>query len=341
MPTQLSTETLFENAKKFVRSESANDIDYLIQLAIQKIDRDIWELDEFYPMAWALHPFAGLRTSAYAHISALSSADPGVFTAASADSDVTGHGFRDNSSGHQDIVFIDGIDEPEALNGRHYLLEYASATTFSLKDIDSLDAIDTSGLDAYTSGGTIYHAGIKLDTTTILANVDNKWTFGGIPTEIDAVLFDGYPATAIPEHEVLSGRMVSADGADRPRRFRYWRNVTVAGTEGHNLFWYPVSNSDYNLQFKYIKEVPTITAFNSSTYPFHPTFVHDFMWRGALANLVGEAKRMERNTDRDISTRMEVLWAQKWFNEWESAKRKIVEFSRRMGGFGGMTSFKG
>jgi hypothetical protein len=339
MPSKLSTIDLFNRAKRYVRSKGEDDIDILIEDSIIKADREIWDLDMLYPIAWRLHPFMGLRTSTYAQISALTAADPGVFTAASVDNNITGHGFRDNTSSHQDIVFIDGIDAPEALNNRLYLLEYASATTFSLKTLDGLDAVDTSGLDAYTSGGTVYHAGIKLHEATILANVDTKWTFGGIPTNIDAVSFDGYPAVAIPEAEVLSKGMITADGACRPRRFRYWRNITAAGTEGHHLLWYPFASSDYNIGFQYLKEVSDISTFSASTYSFHPHEIHDYIWRGALANLVGESKRMERNNDKVIATQLEVMWANKWLSEWEDAKRKIIRFSRSLGGFGGITDF--
>ena len=339
MPSKLSTIDLFNRAKRYVRNKGEDDIDILIEDSIIKVDRDIWDIDPLYPISWRLHPYSGLRTSTYAQISAITAADPGVFTAASVDSAITGHGFRDNTSSFQDIVFIDGVDAPEELNNRLYLLEYASATTFSLKTLDGLDAVDTSGLDAYTSGGTVYHAGIKLHTDTILANVSSKWTFGGIPTNIDAVSFDGLPAVAIPEAEVLSKGMLTADGACRPRRFRYWRNITAAGTEAHHIIWYPFANTDYNLSFQYLKDVPDISTFSDSTYPFHPAEVHDYIWRGALANLVGESKRMERATDKEISTRMEVMFAQKWFGEWQDAKRQIKRFSRRLGGFGGVVDF--
>ena len=78
------------------------------------------------------------------NISAITVASPAVVTTSAA------HGFTTG-----DEVEIDGIVGMTALNGRRYRVTVLSATTVSL--VDQLDGttINSTGLTAYTSGGTI------------------------------------------------------------------------------------------------------------------------------------------------------------------------------------------
>lgn len=76
------------------------------------------------------------------NITAMTTANPGVFTSA-------GHGFSNN-----DTVYVDGLVGPTTLNARTYLIANSAANTFTLKDLYG-NAIDTSSLTAYSSGGTV------------------------------------------------------------------------------------------------------------------------------------------------------------------------------------------
>lgn len=75
-------------------------------------------------------------------ITGVTQANPGVVTSAS-------HGFSNG-----DEVYIDSIAGMTRLNGRFFLVAGAAANTFTLTDISG-NAIDTTSLTAYSSGGTV------------------------------------------------------------------------------------------------------------------------------------------------------------------------------------------
>jgi len=127
MASQISTEDLVTKVKSFILTNpNEKGLDHMIKESIIKVDRDIRKFDSLHPLAWDIQPYSGLRTVCPANISGITQADPAVFTAASVDTDITGHGF-DNHSTITDIVTIDGIvgDEDsnniEALNGRQFI----------------------------------------------------------------------------------------------------------------------------------------------------------------------------------------------------------------------------
>uniref|UniRef100_A0A6M3KFT2 Putative tail protein n=1 Tax=viral metagenome TaxID=1070528 RepID=A0A6M3KFT2_9ZZZZ len=358
MSSAISTLELLNKAMRFVSSNAGDEVvKELVKDAIIQANRDLYSCD-YYPLDWNIYLCDLLpRTVPHAEISAITQADPGVITAESSDAEITGHGFHDNASaGVQDIVVIDDVADDgsagthsiEELNGRAYLLEYASTTTFSLKTIDGLDAVSASGLSAYDEGGVVYHAGYLLDasaTGPILANVSAKWTFGRI-LDNPPPTFDGFPTSLISSFQVSSPIVNGSWGdislASRPTRTRYWQNWTESSTVYHYLFWYPVVNDYHNVAFHYEKNVADISKFDSSTYPFHPPDLHDTIWHGALANLAGLVDKVKRSNDKVIATQVEVLFAQKWAREWERGKIKARNLSRRnRGGMGSTGGFYG
>ena len=96
------------------------------------------------------------------------------------------------------------------------------------------------------------------------------------------------------------------------------------------------------MSLRYQKEIPDISAWTASTYPFHPALAHDTLWHGALAYLVGNSKRVQRSTDQEITVRLEVMFGSLWIKKWEDDKRRIRNLSRRMmgdkGGLGGISA---
>lgn len=341
MASSISTEALKNKCIHFLTTDLRDPVlSVLVQEAIIKADRDLRRCDSLSPLAWHIVPYDELFTKPWATITDITAADPGVITADSSDSDIDGHGF-DNHATIRDIVLIDSLDEPEELNGRLFLLEYVDSDTFSLKSLDGLADIDTSGYTAYSSGGAVYHAGFVLNTTTIQTDLDGQWTF---KTIIPSPTFGGYPTTPVSEYEVRDNKAwLDISNAQRPRRWRHWQFMTNPSTPtvSHYLFWYPVCDQVYNVAFNYEMEVPDISAWNTSTYPFHPPEVHDALWHGALAYLAGNSKRMARSSDKVIATQIEVLHAQIWMNEWEKDKIAVRNLSRKMlGSRGGTGGFR-
>lgn len=74
-------------------------------------------------------------------IVSITQANPGVM-------EITAHGYSNG-----DEVYLSGIGGMTELNGRYVKAANVTTDTFELNDLDD-NAIDTSGVDAYTSGGT-------------------------------------------------------------------------------------------------------------------------------------------------------------------------------------------
>jgi len=350
MPSALSTQDLIDNVMRWLTTDVKDkSLELLVKDAIKDADRELRNVDPFGPVAWDIHPYDELRTITAMDISALTAADPGVITAASRDSDITGHGIRDASSYyHRELVTISDIDSVDTsstamdnLNGRTFIATYVNSTTFSLKTLDDLDAVDTTSYAAYSDGGAVYHAGFQLSTTPIEASLATAWGFD----RIVSVTFDGLPATPISLNQLENEPYwQDVSYAGRPRRWRYWRNMTAAGTTKHYLFWYPVCYTEHQVRIQYKKNISDIDTWNASTYPFHPEEIHECIWHGALANLAGMSKRMERQSksgDR-LNVQVEVMFATKWIGQWELDKKRVLNLSRSMlgdrGGMGGISA---
>ena len=325
----MTTEELLNICREFCMVDpSAKGIstfmrDTLIKRAIISTDREIREFDQFSPLAWDIVPYSGLQTIGGADIASITQASTGVVDADQRDTSIDGHGF-DNHATIQDIVVIDAIDGMEELNKRYFLVVYVDANTFTLKSLDGLTTINTTSLTEYSSGGVVYHAGFVLNTTTILTSVDSKWTFKRV---LPSPTFDGKPTDPISENEIRdNSAWTSISSAQRPKRYRYWQLMTAPNTYAHYLMWYPVANGIYNLDFQYQKQVPDISAWTSSTYPFHPDQIHDAIWHGALSKLCGFEG-------------IKVMNANRWMAEYAKDRVKIINYSRELlgaqGGIGG------
>lgn len=89
------------------------------------------------------------------NITGATQANPVVVTA-------TGHTYQDG-----DYVFITGVGGMTQLNNKTFIVDNATANTFSIKSISGVDGIDVdgTGYSAYTSGGTVSDFGRMLEIT--------------------------------------------------------------------------------------------------------------------------------------------------------------------------------
>ena len=354
MATAISNSSLVDKAMRFLTTDVTGDkmLRLLVQEAIINADRDLRTIDEFSPLAWHIGVWDNLRTVPWADISAITAADPAVITAACSNSNITGHGFHDESTDHQDIVLVDGIDSGgdrtsnlgmEKINARFYLLNYVDSTTVNLKTIDNLDYLDSSSMYAYDSGGSIYHAGFKINTTLIEANVSSEWSFGRIIPY--GVTIDGYPCHPVGSFDIANRYELRSIGyAQRPKHYYYWQHHQTFGeaapTIGHYLFLLPPANTEYNVKILFEKVIADLASWDDTHYPPHPAEVHQALWKGALANLVGNAKKAQRQNEKGIiATQVEVLHAQHWLEEWRKEKLRVLNLHRMLlGEKGGMGS---
>ena len=118
-----------------------------------KLNRDAWgvpfrfNIEQAYSLEFTdykirIHHDGGVILETAQAIEAITKANPGVVT-------ITGHGFATG-----DEVYFTGVGGMTALNKQFFLVVYIDANTFSLKDIDG-NAINTTGFDAFTTGGTV------------------------------------------------------------------------------------------------------------------------------------------------------------------------------------------
>ena len=354
MSTALSNKQLLEKCKRFIQSDpSSQSLDTLIKDAIITAEREIRDVD-IIPLAWLRGSYDELFTHYAADISAVTQADPGVFSAESQDPDVDDdeHGFNDD-----DIVYITGLADMISPNQRLFRLQAIDDETLSLQRLDGQDDINTTNYEEYDSGGTVWHMGMKLSNTTIeptaaLESTESyRWKIG----RIFNVTFDLYPTDFISEDQVANDRRwFSSSG--RPKAVRYWKQYFTNMTEStveHFLMWYGPCNNKYNIQIHFTKDFPNISSWSTNVYPPQPPEIHDYIWHRALANLVSVAERQRReykpemeNTRGWVNTQVEVLYAQKWLQQVAADEQRIINLSRSMlgqdttsaDGSGGMTA---
>ena len=108
MSTGMSNKDLVEKCKRFIQADPTEQgLDEIIKDAIITAEREIRDVD-IIPLAWLRGSYDELFTHYCADISAVTQADPGVFSAESQDPDGTDdyHGFDDD-----DIVFIEDEED--------------------------------------------------------------------------------------------------------------------------------------------------------------------------------------------------------------------------------------
>jgi hypothetical protein len=327
MASRISNRALRDKAFVFIQGDpAAQPYKMLVQNALITANRQICDLDTV-PLAWLREHYNELFTRPYANISAITEASPCVVTAASSDSGVTGHGFEDD-----DIVMIDGVIGMDQLNRRLLRVDAINATTLGLYQLNDQVAIDSSGYDAYTSGGKIYHCGIKIPHATIEPDedaADYNWTI----KRVFAVTFDLKPSTPIPNEVVTSDAryLASIGKPDRWRYERYGYTQLDSGCEHYLIFNRP-ADCRYNIAVHIEKTYPDLATWTTGAYPPHPPEIHDCVWRRALANLATNAERQQRQakSGERLNTSVEILYAQFWQQEALKDEKFIKDFSRNL-----------
>lgn len=333
MATAISNKVLRDKCRRFIEPDpSSKALFSLIEDALITAEKEIRNVDQPAPLAWLRETYNELFTRTYAEISAVTQASPGVITAESMDDDITDdHGFSSD-----DIVYIDGIDGMDELNRRIFRFVKINATTGSLKQLNGQAVIDTTNYDAYSSGGYMYHAGIKLPSATIEPTggvADYEWVIGSI----FGVSFDLNPADPISEEAVLGNPKYSYPSS-RPARWRYQRYGygDLASSPEHFVLFYPPAGQRYNISISIEKSYPDISTWTAAKYPPHPPEVHDAIWHRGLANLATNAEKQRRSSESGdrIGQAIEILYAQMWQRKAMEDEIMIQNFSRRLLGGG-------
>jgi len=320
MSTAISNEALIDKCRRFITKDSKDIvIELLVKDALISANREITSVDTV-PLAWMRERYNELFTRAYANISAITQASPCVVTAASSDSDVTGHGFEDD-----DIVFVDTVNGMDQLNRRIFRIDALDTTTLALYQLNDQIAINSTNYSAYTSNGKIYHCGIKIPSASIEPTggvADYEWVI----KRIFAVTFDSYPP-ATPTTEEL----VTTD-IGRPNKWRYERYgyAAIHSSPEHYLMFNKPADDRYNIDIHIEKSYPDLSSWTTTKYPSHPPEIHDCIWHRALANLATNAEKQRRETKERIAPHVEVLYAEFWKQKVLEDDKFIKDFSRNL-----------
>lgn len=322
MATAISNKALLEKCRRFISKDPKDLVIWpLIKDALISANREIINIDTV-PLAWLRERYNELFTRAYANISAITQADPCIITAASSDTDITGHGFKAD-----DIIFVDGVKGMDELNRRFFRVDLIDATTLGLYQINDQVTIVSNNYDAYTSGGKIYHSGIKIPHSAIepSSGTDYKWTI----KNIFAVTFDSYPATPVTE-EILDARYISNVG--RPDKWRYKRYgySSLHASVEHYLIFNKLADDRYNIDIHIEKGYPDLGTWTTAIYSPHPSEIHDCIWHRALANLTINAEEQRRETKERLGQAIEVLYGQHWQRKVLEDEKFIKDFNRNL-----------
>ena len=327
MASRISNLVLRNKCIRFIETDPARrGLFALVQDALISANREICDLDTS-PLAWMRERYNELFTRAPANISAITKASPCVVTAASTDSDVTGHGFEDD-----DIALIVSVDGMGQLNRRIVRLDAIDATTLGLYQLNDQIAIDSSNYDTYTSGGKIYHCGIRIPNSTIEptgGTADYEWVI----KRVFAATFDLYPATPMTE-EVLTTDSRYFGSVGRPDKWRYERYAYAAldSSYVHYLMFNRPADDRYNISIRFEKDYPDLGTWTAAVYPPHPPEIHDCIWRRALSNLTTNAEKQRRESKggERIGQAIEVLYGQFWKQKALEDEKFIKDFSRNL-----------
>ena len=319
---------LMEKCKRYILTNpSRTDVDELIQDTLITAFRELSNLGS-EPLAWNRETYDEIFTRYYAAISDVTTANPGVITAESVDPDLDDdHGFQTG-----DIVYLEGINgesQAHKLNNRLFRSVRIDATTLSLKTLDGQTAITTAAYDDYDSGGTIYHAGIVLPTSSIEPDVDDNYDWN-IKRVYD-VNFDLYPCDPVTE---APAQLITQPGS-RPLKWRYQQYAYGSfATPDHLLFWYDFPSQRYNVKVYIEKDYPNLADFAGDTvYPPCPAELHEYIWHRALSNLAMHSEKQKRKTrEGGDNTKIEVLNANYWMAKAMEEEIKVLEYSRKLSG---------
>ncbi|MCK5015630.1 MAG: hypothetical protein KAS32_01045, partial [Candidatus Peribacteraceae bacterium] len=235
---------LIDECERGIKYYGGSKIDLVKHMINMVYLNEMLVVDNLYSLHWLIDFDDTVASKAPSVISAITQADPGVITTEEA------HG-----KAVDDIVSIYDITGMTELNNRMFAVNSVPSTTnLTLIDIDGLDAIDTSGLTAYSSGGVINQRGTLLNPSgkNIQRILECKWHGEDRMTEIT--------------REELEETTIWWDSATaRPERYYHRKKYSAAGGENNHLLWFYAADAAYDLRYWY--EMQPTKLINNTDVP--------------------------------------------------------------------------
>lgn len=264
---------------------------------------EILAVDDLYDLYWLVDFDDTLASKAPSVISAITGAYPGVITTSAA------HGLAVG-----DIVSIYSIVGMTELNNRMFRVNTVpSTTTLDLIDIDELDAIDTSGYTAYSSGGVINHRGIPLSTTgkNVQRILECKW-------------HGEKEMTPISSKELEETTAFWDSSTSRPSRYYHRKKYANDGSETDHLLWFRSADAAYDLRYWFEMRPSKLEA--DADVPLLPPQFHPAIVAGVLTRLAEQSIQVENQViwPGIYTAQLEQLkqFNRKWYEKNELTKHK-------------------
>jgi len=230
----------------------------LVKMTINMVYlNEIMSQDKANPLYWMVDMDDSLKAQGPATITAISKANPGVFTTSAA------HGLAVG-----DIVTVHAIVGMTELNERVYAVSAVpTSTTLSL-------GVTTSSYTTYESGGTIHHRGKTLQTSgkQIQRIVEAGWH--------DEEKMVPVGPTGIEDNPNLYHW---TDRTSRPEKYYFGKSFTGTGSETNQLIWHPGADQGYTLRYWFEARAPKLV--NNNDVPLLPPQFHHMIIAGTAARL--------------------------------------------------------
>lgn len=255
----------------------------LVKEMVNMVYYEVMGIEDLYPFYWMMDFDDSLASVAPSSVSAVSKANPGVITT-SAD-----HGLAVG-----DLVTLHNLGGMTELNDRIYQVATVPASnTFTV-------GVNTSGYTTYTSGGTVHHRGLTLQTSG--KNVQRiMWA---------SWHDEGEPMSPITPPEIEEDtRYHWTDNTQRPERFYHGKSVSATGTETNQIIWHPGADAAYKLRYWFEKRFSKLV--NDSDVPLLPPQFHYGLSAGAIARL----------SEYEVQVESQVIWPKIYAETIENLKQ--------------------
>lgn len=265
----------------------------LVKMVINQVYlTEILQADNLYPMFWLLDLDDSRKSVAPKTISGISIAANAIVTCAA-------HTFIVG-----DLVTIHGVSGMTEINDLIAQVTAVPDTTHITLSINS------AAFTAYTSGGTVHHRGVTLNTagkpvqSVYLASWHNEDRMEKIsPNEI----------------ENDPGKYHYTDATARPERWYFGKGFSSTGVETNQLIWHPGADAAYRLRVWLELRPSRLSA--AADVPMLPPVFHDAIIAGAITRLA----------ENNVQVESQIIWPGIYKGQLEALKtfnRKYYEVNR-------------
>lgn len=244
----------FQGAKEDLIKSTINQV-YLNEIMVADI---------LYPLYWLVDFDDSQLSVAPSELSAITKANPGVFTTDAA------HGL---SVGH--LISLHNIVGMTELNNQlRRVVTVPTTTTFTI-------GVNTTDYTTYSSGGDVIHKGVTLNTSgkNVQRILSASWNYEASMREADY--------KEIEKNITLHHH----DQTSRPQIWYHGKGYSSAGAETNQLQWFPGTDDAYRLRYWFEQRVSPLSS--DADVPILPPQFHHMIIAGVITRLAENNVQVE------------------------------------------------